>query len=571
MSFLPRCTGYLFLILITVSVSMNGAGAVPAICCAAQAVLLVLAQRRSGGRAWILPIQLLVTYLPFALSTGAVNLDGLLAATVLWCLPLRWARFGFLLVVAVSGGIHGGRHDYLYAAVTTAAIGLVVYVLLRLPILIDELRSSRHELAELTLARERLEATQRLRAALGDRLTSVIDLLQRARAAADPLRARDAVGAAASATREIIGTVRQTAIRQGALTRLPPDSATSRLAPQLTLVALVVGLAGWTVIEAVEIGRPYWPTVLGGATMSILLLGQLFWPRWARRLLLVQAAATLAPLPWVGSWSVWLMLLAVSALLSLSGMRAAIAVAGLFALRAAYSVPTSGLSGHGNWIIPAAEATLVLYGLARFRQLSVRLNEARAALVRMTLQVERLRIARDIHDLLGLTLSVLALKSDLVAELVVRDQDRAIAELDQALRIAANARTEAIALVDDNTARSLRHELRLAAQALAAACGDVDVAYDEDLPERAGAVLAPVVREAVTNVLRHSAATRVAIECRRHDGQLRLRIHNNGATGEPDSDGQGLRNMRARVTGAGGSFAASGTGDEFLLTALIPC
>ncbi|MBU3064316.1 hypothetical protein KO481_22630 [Nocardia sp. NEAU-G5] len=541
----------------------------------AQVGLLVLAHRRPGSRAWVPPVQLLVTCLSLAIPTGGTaKLACLLAATILVCLPRRWARIGFLLVVLCSGGVHGGWHGHLTAAVTTAAIGLVVYVLLRLPVLTDRLASSRHELAELTLTRERLETTQRLRAALGGRLTNVIDLLQRARAAAgtDPQRARDAVGTAGGATREIIDTVRQTANLHRTLTRLPVDETLiSRAVPQLTLLALVVGLAGWTAIETLEIGRPYWVTTLGGTTMEVLLLAQLWRPRWAIRLLLAQAALALVPLPWLGAWSVWLMLLSVSTLLALPGAPAVLVVVGLFTLRAAYSVPTPGLPGHGAWLVPAAEATLVLFGLARFRQLSIQLNEARAALVRITVQVERLRIARDIHDLLGLTLSVLALKCDLVGELVTRSPDRAAAEIDQALRIAINARTEAIALVDDTTARSLRHELQLARQALAAACSDVDVAYDEDLPERAGAVLAPVVREAVTNVLRHSMATRVAIECQQRNGRLRLKIHNNGATGVRGGDGQGLRNMRARVTDAGGSFAASAAGEEFLLTACIPC
>ncbi|MEC3956413.1 histidine kinase [Nocardia sp. CDC153] len=575
MSFLPRYGGYLFLLLFVLSVWADGAGVVPTICAAAQAVLLTLAQRRPGSRGAVMAVQPLLTYLPIVLGRAEANVDCLLAATVLWCLPNRLRWVVFLAVAASSGFVHVGWHgvwtDHLYADLNTAAIGLVAYSLLRLPSLVDRLERTQGDLADATLARERLEVARRLRAALGDQLTGVGDLLRRARTelTADPLRARTSVEQATAATRRVIETVRETAAVHRELEIRPADeSPVSRLTPRLTLFALITSLFAWTVIKTLESEHDSVATAVGGAVLSSLLVAQVLRPAWAKRLLPVQAAVTLLPLPWLGSaWGVWLMLLAVAVLLSGRGITAVLATVGLVALRAVYSAPDA----RWGWMILATEAILVVSGLCRFWQLSTQLNASRIALAGTILQVERLRVARDIHDLLGMTLSVLALKGDLIAALVTRDAGRAETEIDEALRIIAGAHTEARALVDDTAARSLRRELEAARQALTDACRTVRVDYDDDLPDRAGAVLAPVVREAVTNVLRHSTPTHVEIACRNRKGFVHLNMRNDGVSTSPRTGGQGLRNMRTRVVDAGGLFETALTGGEFSLTAQVPC
>ncbi|MEU0545486.1 histidine kinase, partial [Nocardia sp. NPDC005978] len=367
-------------------------------------------------------------------------------------------------------------------------------------------------------------------------------------------------------------TVRETAALHRDVAVLPRDhEPVARLLPRLTLLTLAVSLASWTVNQVLESGqhRPF--IAVGGAVMSALLLAELYWPRWATACLAVQAGIALIPLPWLGSsWCVWLILLAASVLLTQRGVWAWVVVGGLFALRGAYTEPAERLGMRAGWVILAMEATLVLVGLARFWRLSVELNRSRAELVRITLQVERLRVARDIHDLLGLTLSVLALKSDLITELITRDPGRAAAEIEEALRIAGEARGEALRMADSRGTKALGHELRSAALAVGADGAEVRLDRDDSLPEPAGAVLAPVVREAVTNVLRHSAATRVWIECRVRENRLRLTVRNDGAGAVADGAGQGVRNMRARVTEAGGVFRVEVADGEFRLTAEVP-
>lgn len=565
--------------LFTLAALIGGADSVMVICFALQAGLLVLAQRRPGSRRWVLPIQLALTCLPLVVTGDiGVNQGFLLAATVLWCVPTRWRWPAFGLVVAGAGGAHQDWRDtwatYLYGVLTTAAVAIVIYSLLRLPELVDRLTTTRDDLARATLARERLQLARRLRAALGDQVDLVMIWLRVARRDIDsaPDTAQLAASQVARVTRGMTKTVRETAELYRRSDAPPRDiEPVAWLAPRLTLVALVMSLLAWTVDQTLE-NTEYRPAVvLGGFTMSGLLLAQLRWPRYATLMLLIQAAVTLVPLPWLGAnWCVWLILLATSVLLSQPGIRALIIAAALTALRAAYTEPAAQLTSRAGWVILAMEATLVLFGLSRFWQLSEELSRSRIDLIRMTLHVERLRVARDMHDLLGLTLSVLALKSDLITELIARDPRRAALEIEESLRIAAEARTEARAMVDDLPERSLHRELHSARKVLVESGKIVHLESDAELPEELGAPLVPVLREAVANILRHSAATRVEIDCRQRNGYLHLAIRNDGVIDSDRPHGRGLRNMHARVIDVGGSFTTSICDGEFLLDAQLP-
>jgi two-component system sensor histidine kinase DesK len=189
---------------------------------------------------------------------------------------------------------------------------------------------------------------------------------------------------------------------------------------------------------------------------------------------------------------------------------------------------------------------------------------------------ERLRVARDVHDLLGLGLSAIALKTDLIDKLIGRDDGRAAAELDVLTRICASARADIGRVTGGGQQLSLAAELAAARQLLTSAGIDVRAAIPAGmLPPEADAVLAPVLREAVTNMLRHSAATAATIQVTAADGTLRLTISNDGATpagrgGTPWRAGHGLDNLTARVHAAGGRLAAGHADGRFELTADIP-
>ncbi|WP_214320224.1 sensor histidine kinase [Nonomuraea sediminis] len=192
-------------------------------------------------------------------------------------------------------------------------------------------------------------------------------------------------------------------------------------------------------------------------------------------------------------------------------------------------------------------------------------QEAKASLA---VSEERLRFARDLHDLLGHSLSVIALKSELAGKLATKDAARAAAEMAAVRHLAGESLTEVRAAVEGYQTLDLEAELagvRAALEAAGASC-TIEASAD-DLSPAARALLAWVVREGATNVLKHSTATRIAI---RIDGGV-LEMRNDGMAGPVSDQGSGLRGLSERIAGAGGSLSAAPTGSgEFLLRAAVP-
>lgn len=226
-----------------------------------------------------------------------------------------------------------------------------------------------------------------------------------------------------------------------------------------------------------------------------------------------------------------------------------------------------------------AAVGLMLYGLAWLAGQAAQLEALNGQLAQMAVVQERLRIARDVHDLLGLGLSAIALKSDLITRLIGRDDIRAVAEIGELGRICAAARAEIRRVTGAGQRLSLAAEVSAARQILASAGVEVraDIAA-EALSGPADDVLGPVLREAVTNILRHSAAKNCTIQATRGDGLLRLSISNDGVTGplpaarptSADPGGRGLANLTARLRAAGGRLASGYADGQFRLTAELP-
>ncbi|NKE55340.1 hypothetical protein FXN61_00265 [Lentzea sp. PSKA42] len=182
-------------------------------------------------------------------------------------------------------------------------------------------------------------------------------------------------------------------------------------------------------------------------------------------------------------------------------------------------------------------------------------------------------IARDLHDLLGYSLSAIKLKSELAHRLIAERPDRAQEHLADILDIAGHALSDVRSLARSYRRLSLSDTSHSAKTMLAAANIDVRVELDHDpLPEEIETVLATVLREAVTNVLRHSDAENCAITVRQTDDIVKLDVVNDGATHRPLSwDCNGVRNQAERVQAAGGTFIARHVGaDRFHVHAAIP-
>lgn len=168
---------------------------------------------------------------------------------------------------------------------------------------------------------------------------------------------------------------------------------------------------------------------------------------------------------------------------------------------------------------------------------------------------ERERIARDIHDLLGRTLTLVALKADLAARLAAHDDARATEEVRNIATIARQGLTELRAALTGMTNATLAHELghaRTALQSAGIKC-TVSGAF-ETVPQPGDAVLAMALREAVTNVIRHSGATACTIRLLAGRHVITLSVMDNGTGTSPRRFGRGLSGMQARLQAAGGEL-----------------
>jgi two-component system sensor histidine kinase DesK len=174
---------------------------------------------------------------------------------------------------------------------------------------------------------------------------------------------------------------------------------------------------------------------------------------------------------------------------------------------------------------------------------------------RLAALAERERIGRDLHDLLGHTLSLIALKSELAGKLLVRDAAAAHREIDEVTRVAREALSQVRRAVTGIRAAGLDAELASARQMLESdGVGFSHVLGDVDLQTEQETVLAMIVREATTNIQRHARARQARVVLEVKSGCARLTIVDDG-NGNPIVVGNGLRGMRERIEAIGGSLS----------------
>ena len=177
---------------------------------------------------------------------------------------------------------------------------------------------------------------------------------------------------------------------------------------------------------------------------------------------------------------------------------------------------------------------------------------------RMAVIAERERIGRDLHDLLGHTLSVITLKAELALKLAPRDPAKSIDEIRDVERISREALAEVRRAVTGYGGSTLADELRHARTALESAGAVLDCELDPvplNLAEEQA--LAFSIREAVTNVIRHAHARRCEIRLSKVGDLVRLDVRDDGKGGAAP-DGSGLVGMRARIAELGGRVERDG-------------
>jgi two-component system sensor histidine kinase DesK len=207
---------------------------------------------------------------------------------------------------------------------------------------------------------------------------------------------------------------------------------------------------------------------------------------------------------------------------------------------------------------------LDIAGLERLASALSELHAARRELARLAVIEERLRLARDLHDLLGHNLSLITLKSELAGRLVEAAPARAGAEIQEVERVARQTLREVREAVAGYRQPALQSELDGARQLLDAAGIAWTIEHTAGaLPPATDAVVAWVVREGVTNVIRHSRARRCHIQITGVDGTVHAEVINDGyrdygqdQEGARRRSGSGLAGLAERVTAHGGQLEA---------------
>jgi two-component system sensor histidine kinase DesK len=244
----------------------------------------------------------------------------------------------------------------------------------------------------------------------------------------------------------------------------------------------------------------------------------------------------------------------------------------------------------GN-LLPVTCLGLVMIGLRRQMELTIELRRAREEVVQLAANEERLRLARDMHDLTGQSLSVITLKSELAARLLSRlpgspERDRVHDEIEQVAAVSRQTLHDIREALSGYRRPTLAVEIITARAALVSA----GIAVEDDpglilasgtFDPDAEAALAWCLREAVTNVVRHSGAKHCRISLTSQPDSVTLVVSDDGG-GHVSSAGQdagpqaaaagtGLRGMSERLSAAGGSLELRPDARPgFCLTATVP-
>jgi two-component system, NarL family, sensor histidine kinase DesK len=199
-------------------------------------------------------------------------------------------------------------------------------------------------------------------------------------------------------------------------------------------------------------------------------------------------------------------------------------------------------------------------------------HHSKDAEARLAVTEERLRFARDLHDLVGHSLSVIAVKSELAGRLTAIDAGRAAGQMAEVRALAQDSLRQIRSAVRGYRVLDLASEIasvRAILEADGVRCR-VDLPDEEVGPEAAGP-FAWVVRESATNILRHSTASWCTVTLRAADGSAVLEVVNDGATASTDQAGTGLAGLTERLAAVGGTLTAQPTGDgRFLVRATAP-
>ncbi|AJE85907.1 MULTISPECIES: sensor histidine kinase [Streptomyces] len=217
-------------------------------------------------------------------------------------------------------------------------------------------------------------------------------------------------------------------------------------------------------------------------------------------------------------------------------------------------------------------SALVTAAILALSETVVELRATRQELARTAVEKERLRFSRDLHDLLGHTLSVIVVKSEVARRLAPRDLAAALAQIDEIESVGRQALTEIREAVTGYRESSLGAELDRAREALR--CAGIETAVRQSGPPldpHSAALLGWVVRESATNAVRHSRAGHCEFTVESEGEEVRLVVTDDGRGPGPGTPGSGLRGLAERLAAVGGSLESGpAKGQGFRVVARLP-
>ncbi|MEU0220846.1 histidine kinase [Streptomyces sp. NPDC006265] len=354
----------------------------------------------------------------------------------------------------------------------------------------------------------------------------------------------------------------------------------------------------WTGIWLVYLGAPVSDLLHGGHSTGVRILGWLglaAFVAWYMVLVfrtgrgernglvlgslgVLAAQSTLLALTLGREWLVLFVYVSIASGAALPLRMARWTIPGACALltAVAFAVP-DGHSYLAGLLIPALLGGFAMTGVRELVRTTIALREARATVAQLAANEERLRLARDLHDLLGHSLSLITLKSELAGRMLPGRPDEAAQQVADIEQVSRQALVDVREAVTGYRRPRLHAELAGARAALTAAGVTPALPGEPDLdgvPEESESALAWALREAVTNVVRHSGARRCTVEllCRQTlDGPvLELTVEDNGSGGAGTGQGNGLAGLTERLTKAGGALEAGPLKSGFRLVARVP-
>ncbi|MFI5854443.1 sensor histidine kinase [Streptomyces parvulus] len=356
----------------------------------------------------------------------------------------------------------------------------------------------------------------------------------------------------------------------------------------------------WTAVWLAYLGAPVNDLLHGGHAVGVQVLGwtglvcfvvwyMLLLFRTGRgertglvlgSLAVLAAESTLLALTLGRAWLVLFVYVSIASGAALPPRLARWTIPGASALLTALALVVPGGSSFiAGLLVPALLGGFAMTGVRELIRTTIALREARATVARLAANEERLRLARDLHDLLGHSLSLITLKSELAGRMLPARPDEAARQVADIEKVSRQALVDVREAVTGYRRPRLAEEIAGARAALTAAGVSAELPAEPGppgVPEESEAALAWALREAVTNVVRHSGARRCVVGLlhrRTLEGPvLELSVEDDGS-GDPTAGhtpGNGLDGLTERLEKAGGALEAGRVRGGFRLVARVP-